>query len=88
MGKITASTEAISASALDLSNVGSDISGAVALMSQSSGAATGTQAAPAYEALCAQLTQSGVEFRGAADQMAAAAEAAAECYIASDRLTN
>lgn len=88
MGKITAHTEAISAGAADLAGVGPDLYDAAGVMSGGAGAAFGTAAAAAYDLLCSQFTQSVTELGGAADQMAVAAEAAANCYIISDHLTN
>jgi hypothetical protein len=88
VGKITASTEAISAGAADLAGVGPELYDAAGVMSGATGAAFGTSAAAAYDLLCSQFTTSVTELGGAADQMAVAAEAAADCYIKSDRLTN
>jgi hypothetical protein len=88
MGKITADTEAISAGAADLAGVGPELYDGAGVMSSATDAASGTSAATAYDLLCSQFTQSVTELGGAADQMAVAAAAAADCYVKSDRLTN
>jgi hypothetical protein len=87
MGQIRADTEAIAASAVGLGGVSPVISSAASMLSQSGDAAAGTAADAAYDALNSHFGPFATELEGAADQLAAAAQAAARCYIASDKLT-
>ena len=79
-------TERVEAAAAELAAVSGDVTGAGGWMPATAGAAEGTEAAGAYEALVADLAGTLPAFARAADGLAQATARAAECYRAADVL--
>jgi uncharacterized protein YukE len=79
-------TEQVSAAAGRTGRVSGDLGAAADLAGASAGAAQGTSAADAYDALCSNFWHAVTGYAQAADHLAAALTVAAECYEAADRL--
>ncbi len=87
MGHIKVDTEAIVGSAVGLGRVSAGVSSGAGRVLGSGAAAAGTGAAGAYGTLVARCARAVSQLGHAGDEMAVAAQRAAECYVAADRLT-
>jgi hypothetical protein len=86
MAEIQVVTEQVRAAAARLGTASDTILGAGVVIDGTSGSAAGTTAAGAYDALVGSVAAALVDYCGATRQLADAANAAAACYEAADRL--